>query len=135
MDGVPEPFIDAEDIADVAAAALTEDGHANRRYEVTGPRLLTFAEAVEEIARASGRPVRFVPVPLDEFAASMARQGVPEDVAALMTSLVTEVLDGRTARVADGVRRALGREPRDFRDYARAAAATGVWTPAVAVGR
>ena len=135
VDGVPEPFIDAEDIADVAAAALTEDGHANRLYEVTGPRLLTFAEAVEEIARASGRPVRFVPVPLDEFAASMARQGVPADVAALMTYLFTEVLDGRNARVADGVRRALGREPRDFRDYARDAAATGVWDAGVAVER
>jgi uncharacterized protein YbjT (DUF2867 family) len=50
-DGVPEPFVDAEDIADVAVAALTQDGHAGQVYELSGPRLLTFAEAVTEIAR------------------------------------------------------------------------------------
>ncbi len=56
---VPEPFVDAEDIADVAVAALTEDGHAGELYELTGPRLLTFAEAVGEISRATGRKVRY----------------------------------------------------------------------------
>lgn len=59
---VAEPFIDADDIADVAVAALTEDGHAGETYEVTGPRLLTFAEAVGEIARVAGRRVEYVPV-------------------------------------------------------------------------
>lgn len=57
---VAEPFIDAEDIADVAVAALTEDGHAGRLYEVAGPRLLTFAEAVAEIAKAAGRQIRYL---------------------------------------------------------------------------
>jgi uncharacterized protein YbjT (DUF2867 family) len=127
VDGVPEPFVDADDIADVAVAALTEDGHAGRVYELTGPRLVTFAEAVGEISRASARPVRFVPVPIEGFASAMAEQGVPDDVTGLMRYLFTEVLDGRNAQLADGVQRALGREPRDFRDYARAAAATGVW--------
>src|SRR5215207_6874457 len=61
---VREPFVDAGDIADVAVAALTEDGHAGQLYELTGPRLLTFAEAVGEIAAATGRDVRFVPVSL-----------------------------------------------------------------------
>ena len=127
VDGMPEPFVDAEDIADVAVAALTEDGHAGRLYEVTGPRLLTFAEAVEEIARASGRPVRFVPVPVEGFASEMSAAGVPDDIVGLLRYLFTEVLDGRNAELATGVKQALGREPRDFRDYARAAAATGVW--------
>jgi len=127
VDGVPEPFVDAEDIADVAAAALTEDGHAGRVYEVTGPRLITFAEAVEEIARASGRPVRFVSVPLERFTSEMAEQGLPDDVTWLITYLFTEVLDGRNAVLADGVQRAVGRDPRDFRAYARRTAATGVW--------
>jgi len=124
---VPEPFVDADDIADVAVAALTEDGHAGQVYEVTGPRLLTFAEAVGEIDRASGREVSYVPVSMEDFASALAEQGVPEDVTGLLRYLFTEVLDGRNAYLADGVQKALGREPRDFADYAREAAATGVW--------
>lgn len=124
---VPEPFVDAEDIADVAVVALTEDRHAGQVYELTGPRLLRFEAAVDEIAHASGRPVRFVPVTIEQFAAAMREQSVPADVEALITYLFTEVLDGRNARVADGVQRALGREPRDFGDFARRTAATGVW--------
>jgi uncharacterized protein YbjT (DUF2867 family) len=127
VDGIPEPFVDAEDIADVATAALTENGHAGELYELTGPRLVTFAEAVGEIADASGRAVRFVPVSIDQFAAGLAEQGVPADVVGLLTYLFTEVLDGRNAKLADGVQRALGREPGDFRDYARRTAAAGVW--------
>lgn len=127
VEGVQEPFVDAEDIADVAAAALTEDGHAGRVYELTGPRLLRFGEAVDEIARASGHPVRFVPVTIGQFAAEMRGQSVPDDEVSLMTYLFTEVLDGRNARIADGVRRAVGREPRDFGDYTRRAAAAGAW--------
>ena len=130
----PEPFVDADDIADVAVAALTEDGHAGRVYELTGPRLLTFADAAEEIARAAGRDVRYLPVSLEEHAVAAAEQGVPGDVIDLLTHLFAEVLDGRNAHLADGVQRALGRGPRDFADYAAAAAATGVWDqPAVAV--
>jgi uncharacterized protein YbjT (DUF2867 family) len=124
---VGEPFIDAGDIADVAVAALTEDGHAGEVYEVTGPRLLTFAEAVEEIARASGRKLRYVPIGIDDFAADLTEAGAPEEEVALLRYVFADVLDGRNAYVADGVRRALGRPPRDFTDYARAAAASGVW--------
>ena len=128
---VPEPFVDAEDIADVAVAALTEEGHSGRVYEVTGPRLLTFADAVEEISRASGREVRYAPISMEDFASALAEQGVPEDVTELLRYLFTEVLDGRNAYLADGVQKALGREPRDFADYAKEAAATGVWHSAV----
>lgn len=125
--GVPEPFVDAEDIADVAALALTEEGHANRVYELTGPRLLTFAEAVEEVGRATGRDVRYVPIPFEDYEAALAAHDIPEDVAGLLRYLFTEVLDGRNASVTDGVRQVLGREPRDFAEYARDTAATGVW--------
>ena len=124
---VPEPFVDADDIADVAVAALTDDKHIGQLYELTGPRLLTFAEAVEEIAKAAGREIRYVPVSVEEHAAAAAEQGVPDEVIELLTYLFGEVLDGRNAHLADGVQRALGREPRDFREYARDAAATGVW--------
>jgi uncharacterized protein YbjT (DUF2867 family) len=126
---VPEPFVDAGDIADVAVAALTEDGHAGRLYELTGPRALSFAEAVEEISRAAGREIRYQPISIDEFVAA-AYQGVPAEVIDLLTYLFGEVLDGRNSRVTDGVRRAIGHEARDFAGYAREAAATGVWSPA-----
>ena len=66
-DRVLEPFIDVEDIADIAVAALTEAGHAGRVYEVTGPRLLTFADAVAEIADATGRDIRYLPITLADF--------------------------------------------------------------------
>jgi uncharacterized protein YbjT (DUF2867 family) len=125
----PEPFVDTDDLADVAVAALTDDRHIGQLYELTGPRLLTFAEAVAEIAKATGREVRYVPVSIQEYAAAAAKQGVPDEVIDLLTYLFGEVLDGRNAHLADGVQRALGREPRDFADYARNAAATGVWDP------
>jgi uncharacterized protein YbjT (DUF2867 family) len=127
VDGIPEPFVDGEDIADVATAALIEDGHVGRLYELTGPRLLTFAEAIDEIAAASRRPVRFVPVSVEQFAAALGEQEVPADLVSLLSYLFSEVLDGRNAKLADGVQHALGREPADFGDYARRTAAAGVW--------
>ncbi|MEU8803577.1 NAD(P)H-binding protein [Spirillospora sp. NPDC048819] len=124
---VPEPFVDADDIADVAVAALTRDGHAGEVYEVTGPRSLTFAEAVAEIGRAAGRDIAFVPVRADEYAAVLKEHGLPGELIGFLTYLFTTVLDGRNVRPADGVRRALGREPADFADYARRTAASGIW--------
>ena len=127
---VREPFVDADDIADVAVAALTEDGHAGEVYELTGPRLLTFADAVGEIAAATGRDIRLEPVSADAFAAGLAGHGVPADVVSLLRYLFTVVLDGRNASLADGVERALRRPARDFRDFARRAAAEGAWSAA-----
>jgi uncharacterized protein YbjT (DUF2867 family) len=127
-----EPFIDADDIADVAVAALTQDGHVGRLYEVTGPRLLGWAQAVAEIATAVGRPIRYLPVSLEDYAALLIENQVPADYVKMLTDVFTEVLDGRNAHLADGVQRALGRPPRDFADYARAAAATGVWSGSAA---
>ncbi len=124
----PEPFVDADDIADVAVAALTDDRHVGALYELTGARLLTFAEAVAEIAAATGREIRYVPISLEEHAAVAAEQGVPGEVIDLLTYLFGEVLDGRNAHLTDGVQRALGRAPRDFAEYARDAAATGIWS-------
>src|SRR5829696_1331986 len=124
---VPTPFLDADDIADVAVAALTEERHAGQLYELTGPRSLTFAEAAAEIAEATGHEVRYVPVSLEEHAAEAAEHGVLAEVVELLTYLFSEVVDGRNANTTAGVRLALGREPKDFTDYAREAAATGVW--------
>jgi len=125
---VPEPFIDADDIADVAVAALTEEGHVGQLYELTGPRMLTFAQAVAEIARASKRAIRYVQVSPEEYVAALEEQGVPAEYVWLLNYLFATVLDGRNACLTDGVQRALGRMPRDFTDYARETAASGVWS-------
>jgi uncharacterized protein YbjT (DUF2867 family) len=123
----PEPFVDVDDIADVAVAALTEPGHAGKVYEVTGPRMLTLADVAAEISAASGREVTYVPVPHDAFVSEITKSGAPKDVVWLLDYLFATVLDGRNAYLTDGVQDALGRPPRDFSDYARAIAATGVW--------
>jgi uncharacterized protein YbjT (DUF2867 family) len=125
---VPEPFVDVEDIADVGALALAEHGHEGQVYELTGPRMLTFEEAVGEIAAATGREIRYVPVALEEYAARAREQGEPEEIVGFLTYLFGEVLDGRNAVLTDGVQRALGRAPRDFAEFAREAAAAGVWS-------
>jgi len=125
---VPEPFIDINDIADVAVAALTEDGHNGETYEVTGPRLLTFADAAREISLAAGRDVQFVQIPGDAFASAIAESGAPAEIAWLLNYLFETVLDGRNAYLADGVQRALGREPAEFADFAKRVASRGTWS-------
>ena len=124
---IPEPFIDVNDIADVVVAALTEEGHVGEIYEVTGPRMLTFAELAKEISQAADRDVQFIQVPKQAFADAIAESGMPGDIAWLLNYLFETVLDGRNAYVCDGVQRALGREPGDFADYARRIAARGIW--------
>ena len=123
----PEPFVDVDDIADVAVAALTEQGHTGEVYEVTGPRLLTFADVAAEISRASQRNVTYVQVPRDAFVAGAVESGAPKDVVWMLDYLFSTVLDGRNAYLTDGVQRALGRAPRDFSDYAREIVATDLW--------
>lgn len=126
-DGIAERCVDVEDIADAAVAALTGPGHAGRIYDLTGPRLLTFAGAAAEIGRASGRPLRYSALPAQDFAAMLRQHEVPADEAALILYLFETVLDGHNAVTTDGVQQALGRPPRDFGAYAAAAAASGVW--------
>lgn len=123
---VPEPFIDADDIADVVVAALTDERHANKLYEVTGPRALTFAEAIKEISVSIGRPIRYTQITPEDFVISM-RAYAPEDIVQLLNELFTVVLDGRNSQVANGVQQAIGRPATDFSDYARKVAAAGAW--------
>ncbi|MFG3496885.1 NAD(P)H-binding protein [Streptomyces sp. NPDC047928] len=114
-----EPFIDADDVADVVVAALTEDGHAGLVHELTGPRLLTFDEVAAELGRAAGREVRYVPVTREEYAGMLRAYGIPEAMAAWVAELFAALLDGHNASLTDGVKRVLGREPRDFAAFAK----------------
>jgi uncharacterized protein YbjT (DUF2867 family) len=122
-----EAFNDAEDIAEVAVAALTEAGHAGWHYELSGPRLLSFQEAVEEIAGATGRGVRYVPLTPEAYAKEQRAQGVPEEWVQLSIGLYEQVRSGGLAALGDGVQRSLGRSPRDFSQYAKSTAAAGAW--------
>ncbi len=122
-----EPFLDADDIAEVVVAALTDDQHIGRLYELTGPRLLTLTDAADELAAAIGRDVRYTSLTVDEFAAELTSQGVPQEEAAPIANLIAEVLDGRNAHLTDDVQRVLGRPARDFSDWAIECAAQGTW--------
>ena len=126
----PEPFVDADDIAEVAVAALTQPGHDGEIYEVTGPRLMTFRDVAAALSEAAGRTIDFVAIPHAAFLEGAKAEGAPADVVWLMDYLFTTVFDGRNAHVCDGVQRALGRPATDFETYARKTAARGVWLAA-----
>jgi uncharacterized protein YbjT (DUF2867 family) len=125
---VPEPFVDADDVADVAVAALFDPIHHGRVYELTGPGLLTFTDAAAEISGWAGRSIRYRAVTREEFTATVVGQGVPAELMEPLAGLFARVLDGRNAYVADGVKEILGRDPRTFAEYAATAAESGVWS-------
>jgi uncharacterized protein YbjT (DUF2867 family) len=128
---VREPFIDVRDLADVVVAVLTaEDGrYAGQTLEVSGPRLLTFGEALAEIAAQAGRELTYRAVPARAYGERLASFGVPPEESGFLVELFASLLDGRNAHLSDGVRQVLGREPRDFSGFAKEAAAAGTWMP------
>jgi len=122
------PWVDVDDIAEVAVKALTEDKHNGQIYQLTGPRTLTFKDALAEIAKASNRNITFVPITIQEYGAGMRAAGLPEDFAWLIEYLFTEVLGNPAlAEVTGDVEKVLGRKPIDFSAYAAKTAATGIW--------
>jgi uncharacterized protein YbjT (DUF2867 family) len=123
---VHEPFIDADDIADVAVAALTDSRHAGQIYDLTGPALLSFTEALHEIASVTGRSVRYQPISGEAYGATLAPY-LPAAQVSFLVELFEQLLDGHNALLSDGVERALGRKPRAFSDYVRDAARVGAW--------
>ncbi|WP_350287396.1 NAD(P)H-binding protein [uncultured Croceitalea sp.] len=122
------PWVDADDIAEVAVKALTEDKHNGQIYQLTGPRTLTFKEAVAEIAKTSKREIKYIPVSIQEYGDGMRKAGIPEDFAWLIEYLFTEVLGNlELAEVTNDIEKILGRKPIDFSEYASNVAATGIW--------
>ena len=123
---VGEPFVDADDVADAAVAALLEPAHVGRIHELTGPRLITFPNLVEEISRATGRSITYRPLPVDDYVAALVSAGLGEEDAVGLAHLFDEVLDGRNARLESGIKDLLGREPRDFAAFLAGAFAGAV---------
>lgn len=116
---VSEPFVDTDDIAEVAIKALTEPGHINKLYEVTGPRLLTFKYIAEELSKALDKKIEFIPISTEVFEQEMIKQQVPIDTIQMLLFLFNEVLDGRNEYISHGVQEALGRPAKDFSAFAK----------------
>lgn len=124
---IVEPFVDVDDIAEVAVATLTRPELRNRVFEVSGPRAMTFAECTAAISRATGYPVKYTRVPLEQFVEGMRAEGAPDELLWLMHELFAVVFDGRNSSPTAGVEEALGRPATDFRDYLRKVMASGAW--------
>ncbi|MBC30555.1 MAG: NmrA family transcriptional regulator [Muricauda sp.] len=129
---VKTPYVDANDIADVAVEVLLQGGHENKIYELTGPRMLSFAEVIDEIATATGRDIKFIPITLPEYIKALKGYGLPEDYIWLIEYLFTEVLDNAQNQViTNDIERLLGRKPIDFSEYVAETAKTRIWNQAV----
>lgn len=124
---IKEPFIDADDIAEVAFNCLTKTELRNQLFEVTGPELLTFKECVAIISSELGRPIDFIDISSQELQAGLKQQGYPDDVLWLMNELFSNVMDGRNSRVHDDVASVLGRPAKTFRDYVLKTKEQSVW--------
>ena len=122
-----EPFTDANDIADVVTACLLQDKHNGQTYELTGPELLTFPEAVAKIAAASNKKIEFQALSLEEYTQMLQEYQVPEDHIWLINYLFEQVLDGRNSSITNDIEKVLGRKATDFSTYAKEAAKTGIW--------
>lgn len=122
------PYVDTEDIADVVVEALTEKGHNGKIYEVTGPRLLTFSDITAEISRATGRDIRYLPISMEQYKDMLQNAGLPDDHIWLINYLFEEVLDNKSnAVISQDIEAVLGRKARDFSEFAKETAASGIW--------
>lgn len=124
---VGEGYVDADDIADVATAALTEDGHAGQIYQLTGPELLTFRDIAKIFHEVTGRELNVIDVSREEFVEGLEAAQLPQGLVDLVDYLFNEVLDGRNASLGDGVQRALDRPPRNFRSFLQKAHLAGAF--------
>ncbi|WP_375748086.1 NmrA family NAD(P)-binding protein [Vibrio sp. HN007] len=123
----PEPFIDTDDIAEVAVAALIDPSKRNRLYEVTGPELMTFQDCVDEISKQLGKEITFTSVNIDDYLTILESKNVPKDYQWLLNELFTVVFDGRNSNLTQGVEEAIGRKPTKFSDYVSKTIEAGYW--------
>ena len=127
---VKVPYVDTDDIADVVVEALLNDDHDGKIYQLTGPRLLTFIEAINEISNATKREISFTPISLPAYTNVMKQQGVPSDVVWLFEYLFSEVLGNpKNSEITNDIEKVLDRKAKDFSEYVKETAATGVWNP------
>ena len=127
---VKVPYVDTDDIADVAVEALLHNKHNGKIYQLTGPRPLSFREAIQEISEATGRTISFTPITLPAYTKAMKQQGVPADFVWLIEYLFSEVLGNpNNSEITNDIEMVLGRKPKDFSQYVQETVATSVWNP------
>lgn len=123
-----EPFVDADDIAEVAVKSLLEDKHNSKVYELTGPELLSFREVTTKISQGIRHEIRFAEVELSEYESMLRSYEVPEEVVSLITYLFSQVLDGRNESVQNAIPTVLGRPATSFEEYVNKTISQGIWT-------
>jgi uncharacterized protein YbjT (DUF2867 family) len=109
--------VDARDIAAVAAAALTEDGHVGKTYTITGPAAVTHAEIATGLGDALGRTVRFESIPPEAFLATLTGTGMPEWQAEGLVEDYAHYDRGEASAVSPDVAQVTGTSPRSLRDF------------------
>jgi uncharacterized protein YbjT (DUF2867 family) len=122
-----DPFVDADDIADVAVAALTDDRHSQKIYELTGPRVITFEKAVAIISSSIGRPISFRKVSMESYVSMLREYQLPEDYVWLVQYLFSEIMDGRNESITGDIKEVLGKDPVSFEEYVDKTIKTGIW--------
>jgi uncharacterized protein YbjT (DUF2867 family) len=123
-----EPWIDTRDVGDVMTAALLDERHTGETYSLSGPRTLTLPEVAAELSAATGRPISYVDLEPAEHVAELVGHGLTLEDAESIRDLFAVIRNHRSEHLSDGVQQVLGRAPRDFADWARETAKTGVWS-------
>jgi uncharacterized protein YbjT (DUF2867 family) len=123
-----EAWIDTNDIGDVMTAALLDERHTGETYSLSGPRPLTMAEVAAELSTVTGRAISYVDLEPEEHVAELVGYGLPLEDAESVRDLFAVIRNHRSEYVSEGVQQVLGRAPRDFADWARETAKTGVWS-------
>ena len=122
------PFVDAEDIADVAVKVLNDNSYNGKIFELTGSETLTFKEAITVIAKATNRSISFIPLSLEAYASAMKGMQLPEDFIWLINYLFDVVLGNpNNSIITEDIELLLGRAPKTFREFAEESAALGIW--------
>ena len=126
------PFVDAGDIADTVVKVLLDDSYNNQTITITGPRKLTFREAIKEISKQTKREIDFQSITLDDYIKSMNNAGLPDDYVWLISYLFEEVLgNAENQAVSSDIEKVLGRKAVDFSEFVKKTAQTGIWNQSV----
>ncbi len=129
MSDVLIPFVDANDIAEVAATVLLDDSYNGEIIEVTGPELITFKDIVDIISKTSNRGLNFYDITLEQYVDGMKQMQIPNDVVWLIEYLFSHVLTNpKNQLVVNDIERVLGRKAKTFLEYAQETAKTGIWS-------
>lgn len=127
VDGVSEPFIDVNDIAEVVYLSLLDTSPENHIYELTGSELLTFEDIASIFSQTLDFDVKATYVPLEPYLSTLRKLAFSDDEVVLTRYLFEELLDGRNSYLTKDVKTLLGREPTSFQRYVESTKNSDVW--------